>query len=202
MTQVAEETDIEKLHRCSLCLWRMLLVSQAAVCTHFSSLECFLSLTCFTLLLCIYSPPFPPFPNACAQICRLYPRDAEADPGADAGRSLTGLYVVHTHLSEQLYPPPFHFRWVHSCIKSMYTCVTRSLSSVDETSSVHAGHNNRSHRLYCISATYSSKPSFIDISVWAAFSKAKSKGRAACHPKPLILVIIIHHHSPSPGTAT
>lgn len=106
-------------------------VSQAAVCTHFSSLECFLSLTCFTLLLCIYSPPFPPFPNACAQICRLYPRDAEADPGADAGRSLTGLYVVHTHLSEQLYPPPFHFRWVHSCIKSMYTCVTRSLSSVD-----------------------------------------------------------------------
>ena len=102
------------------CLWRMPLVSEAAVFTPFSNLVCTLSLCfswsvswiCFVFLtfLPCSSLVLPVSPNP--QVCRLYQGDVEADPGADVSRSLTVLHLVHTHLSEQIYSPPVHCRWV------------------------------------------------------------------------------------------
>lgn len=60
-------------------------------------------------LIFLLSPPRP-------QVCGLYPGDAEADPGADAGRSLAVLNLVHTDVSERCHSPPLHCRWVHSSI--------------------------------------------------------------------------------------
>lgn len=53
-------------------------------------------------------PPSLPFSEP--QICRLHPWDAEADSGADAGRSLTVLDMVYAHLFEHNYPPPGYCR--------------------------------------------------------------------------------------------
>lgn len=98
----------------------MPLVSEAAVFTHFNnlvlvyfSIYCTLCQCCFYKLIFILSHPLP---STCPQVCRLHSRDAEADSGADAGRSLTVLYLVHTNLSEQSHSPPLHCRWVHSSI--------------------------------------------------------------------------------------
>lgn len=128
MTRITEETDIEKLHSCSLCLWRMPLASEAAVFTHSSTLVCFLfwcvsrsvSWIYFALPQCFNKViPSP-------QVCRLHPGDAEADLGADAGRRLAVLHLVHTHLSEQSHSPPLHCRWVHSSIAVKVTLQTGS----------------------------------------------------------------------------
>lgn len=48
------------------------------------------------------------------QVCRFNPGDAEADCGADAGRCIAELYLVHAHVPEPSHPPPLHFRWVKS----------------------------------------------------------------------------------------
>lgn len=137
----------------------------------------------YSLLLCIYSPPFSPFPDARAQICRLYPRDAEADPGADAGRSLAGLYVVHTHLSEQLYPPALHFRWVHSCIKSV--CGWKRLQYMQVTITGLTG---------CISATYSSKQFIHWYQCLGCLFQSQIKRQSSMSPEATNFT---HHHPSS-----
>lgn len=73
------------------------------------------------LIFLLSSPSLPPAP----QVCRFYSGDAEADPGADAGRRITVLYLVHTNLPEQIHSPPLHCRWVHSSVTvkvTLHTC--------------------------------------------------------------------------------
>lgn len=84
-------------------------------------------INCYSSLL---NPPnnSPPTPTH-LQVCRLYSGDAEADPGADAGRSLTVLYLVHTNLSEQSHSPSCHSRWVQSSITVKVTLCTYMQSS-------------------------------------------------------------------------
>lgn len=111
----------------------MALVFEVAVFTHFSNLVCFLSWCmsgavswiCFTMPQCLFQNWYPPpFPPTLPQVCRLHSWDAEADPGADAGWSLTVLYLVHTNLSEQSDSPPLHCRWVHGNITVKVTLRT------------------------------------------------------------------------------
>lgn len=70
--------------------------------------------------------PSCPLASTHPQVCRFYSGDAEADPGADAGRRIAVLYLVHTNLPEQIHSPPLHSRWVHSSVTVKVTSRTCS----------------------------------------------------------------------------
>ena len=101
-------------------------------------------------------PNNPPAPTH-LQVCRLYSGDAEADPGADAGRSLTVLYLVHTNLSEQSHSPSCHSRWVQSSITVKVTLCTYMQSSRETMIQTRA-------KIYSIGGSFSA---FNNRTVWS-----------------------------------